>query len=218
MTIRAETREVTPFTRLDFTGVGDLTLTQGESESLVIEADDEVLSEIRSEVRGDTLHIGYKPVGVLKMLFQSGKPIKMRVTMVNINEVSSSGAGTVRAPAIHAERLDLGTSGVGSITVDDVAAETLDVSISGTGSVTVAGKAREQSLCLSGVGSYRAADLHSESARITISGTGSATVWTDDKLDCSLSGVGSLEYYGNPRISQHISGIGRVRSRGAKEQ
>jgi hypothetical protein len=214
MAICTETREVTPFTRLSFAGVGDLTITQGEEVSLVIEADDEVLPEIRSEVRGGTLHIGYKPIGILKMLFQSGKPIKIRLTMVEIAEINSSGAGNVYAPAIRSPQLDLHTSGVGNITVDRLEVERLSISISGTGSVTLKGQAREQKLSLSGVGSYRAGDLQSEQGVVHISGTGSAVLWTTEALEISLSGVGSLEYYGNPRVKQHVSGIGHVNGRG----
>ena len=214
MTIRSQTREVASFSRLNFSGVGELLLSQGERESLVIEADDEVLSEIRSEVRGDTLHIGYKPIGILKMLFQAGKPIRISVTMVNILEVVSSGAGNVHAPAINTSRLVVNTSGVGNIAIDHLTADELDAMISGKGSITVAGKVRQERLSLSGVGSFRAGELESQTALVTIAGTGSALIWAGDSLNVGLSGVGSLEYYGNPRLKQRINGIGRVHSRG----
>jgi hypothetical protein len=216
MAIRTETREVAPFTRLDFAGVGELTVVQGEREALVIEADDEVLSEIRTEVRGDTLHIGYKPVGILKMLFQAGKPIRIAVTAVTIVEISDSGAGNLQSPGISGQRLTLTTSGVGNINIERITADELDVAISGTGSVTVAGKARQQRLSASGVGSYRASDLESDVATVTITGTGSALMWINEILDARLSGVGSLEYYGEPRISQRVSGIGRIHGRGVR--
>lgn len=216
MAIYTETREVAPFTRLSFAGVGDLTITQGDQVSVVIEADDEILPEIRSEVRGETLHIGYKPIGILKMLFQAGKPIRIRVTMVEIAEISNSGAGNIYAPAIRAPQLDLQASGVGSITVDRLTVERLNIGISGTGSVTLVGQAGEQKLSLSGVGSYRAGDLQSEQGIVHISGTGSAVLWTTESLDASLSGVGSLEYYGTPHVRQHISGIGRINGRGVR--
>ena len=216
MTIRIEAREVSSFSRLSFSGVGELWLSQGERESLVIEADDEVLSEIRSEVHGDTLHVGYKPIGILKMLFQAGKPIRINVTMVNIQEVVSSGAGNVHAPAIRTPRLVVNTSGVGNVVIDQLVADELDAIISGTGSITVAGKARQQRLSLSGVGSYRTGEMESQTALVTIAGTGSALIWTGESLEARLSGVGSLEYYGSPRLKQHINGMGRVRSLGDK--
>ncbi len=200
MAIRTETREIGPFSRLNFSGVGELLLSQGERESLAIEADEEVLSEIHSEVRGDTLHIGYKPIGILKMLFQAGKPIRISVTMVNILEVAISGAGNVHAPAVQGGRLIVSTSGVGNIHIDRLTGDELDAIISGTGSITVAGKVRQQRLSLSGVGSYRAGGLESQVGLVTVAGTGSALIWATESLEAGLSGVGSLEYYGNPRL------------------
>ena len=217
MAIRSEAREVGAFSRLNFGGVGELVLNQGDAEMLTIEADEEVLADIRCEVRNDTLYLGYKPVGILKMLFQAGKPIRINVTMVNIVEVTSSGAGNLRAPAINTSQLVLNTSGVGNITVGQLTADELDATISGTGSITLAGQVRRQKLSLSGVGSYRAADLESETAEVSIAGTGSAVVWAVETLEMVLSGVGSLEYYGNPRMQQQITGMSRVRGRGVKQ-
>ena len=47
-----ETREVSNFNAVEFTSFGDLTIQQGERESLTIEAEDNVLREIETVVRG----------------------------------------------------------------------------------------------------------------------------------------------------------------------
>ena len=55
----SETRPVSGFNKLVLKGVGSVILTQGAQESLVIEADPDIRSRIRSEVRDGTLTISY---------------------------------------------------------------------------------------------------------------------------------------------------------------
>lgn len=55
-----EEREVSDFDRVELASDGELMLTQGGSESLIIEAEDNVMSYITSEVRGGTLVLGLK--------------------------------------------------------------------------------------------------------------------------------------------------------------
>ena len=52
-----EEREVEGFREVVFAAIGELMVEQGSTESLVIEAESNVLRRIRTEVRGETLHI-----------------------------------------------------------------------------------------------------------------------------------------------------------------
>ncbi|MEZ4735047.1 MAG: hypothetical protein R3E79_48750 [Caldilineaceae bacterium] len=51
-TVVPEERPVSDFTRVDFTGFGELTLVQGDKEALTIETDDNLLP-IKTTVSGD---------------------------------------------------------------------------------------------------------------------------------------------------------------------
>jgi hypothetical protein len=59
--VRTEERPVQGFTRVELSGIGDLTVTQSGSESLKVEADDNVVPLVTSEVRGNTLVLGLQP-------------------------------------------------------------------------------------------------------------------------------------------------------------
>ena len=48
--VETETRQVSGFTAIDLTGTGEVTIEQGETESLTIEADDNVLPALTSKV------------------------------------------------------------------------------------------------------------------------------------------------------------------------
>ena len=57
--IVSESRPVSGFTKVDLTGYGDLTIDVNGSEALTIEGDDNIVPLVTTEVRGDTLHIGF---------------------------------------------------------------------------------------------------------------------------------------------------------------
>ncbi len=54
-----ETREVSGYDAIEIEGYGNLIITQGETESLEIEAEDNILPHITTKVRNGTLHIRY---------------------------------------------------------------------------------------------------------------------------------------------------------------
>ena len=55
-----ETRAVSGFDQVSLSGQGELIVTQGDQESLEIEAEDNIIAVIETEVRGNTLYIGIK--------------------------------------------------------------------------------------------------------------------------------------------------------------
>ena len=55
-----EERDVSGFDRVHLTGSGVAEIIQGETESLVIEAEDNIMSSIESKVENGTLTLGQK--------------------------------------------------------------------------------------------------------------------------------------------------------------
>src|SRR5512146_347376 len=51
----SESRPVSSFSRVSLRGTGELILSQGNEEALTVEADDNILPYIKTEVRGDEL-------------------------------------------------------------------------------------------------------------------------------------------------------------------
>lgn len=206
-----ETRDVSGFDRLSLAGIGDVILTQGSEESLEIEAEDNILRKITTEVRDGTLYIGYTQRALLPT-----KDIKFYLTMQDISGLEILGISNIRSDEIDTDRLDINISGSGNIEIRTLTAEYLNVNLSGAGNFNAEGKVSEQKANLSGVGNYEVEDLESENATIILAGLGRAVVWVNDSLDVSISGTGSVEYYGSPRVTRNISGLGSVSSRGKK--
>ncbi len=211
--IVSEEREVSGFHAVTLTGTGVVTVEQGDEESLVVEADDNILSLIQTEVRNGTLSLGFKPGATI---VNPSRPIRYLVTVPSLNEVVISGSGTVNVDRVVDERFAATISGSGEMNVDSVTAADVRVTISGSGDVNIAGAAETQDIRVSGSGNYLAGDLASQSADVNISGSGSATIWVAESLDITVSGSGDVSYYGNARVDQQATGSGRIRSLGDK--
>ena len=58
--LETEERDVSGFDEIYFSGMGNLVIEQGDEESLIIEADDNIIDLIETEVRGGELHIKFR--------------------------------------------------------------------------------------------------------------------------------------------------------------
>jgi len=87
---KKEPRQVSGFTGIDASSSFDITVSKGDKESLVIEADDEVMPYVRSEVKNGILNLyldNYKAVKNKKIYI-----LRAAIVMKNLDRVSLSGA------------------------------------------------------------------------------------------------------------------------------
>lgn len=211
----SESRAVSNFNRVALAGMGDLSITQGDTESLTIETDDNLIPLITTRVNNGTLTIGIDTSrGTISII--PSRLIKYTLQVKNLDSIQLSGAGNITMPALKSGALTIGSSGAGNINLSQIAAQSLNATVSGVGNIVLSGQVETQEASLSGLGNYNAADLKSTTSSMTISGAGSATVWAAQSLNIQISGAGSVSYYGSPQVNQKISGAGSVKSLGNK--
>ncbi len=216
----SEKREVRGFTEVAIRAYGDLTLEQnppeGGPEGLVIDADEYLLRRIRSDVRDGRLVLGFQLpwyewlYGWIPWLFLPEKRVRYRLQANRIHGLAISGAGSITAARLRADRCGFAISGAGKIRIDALEAGDLSTSVSGSGDLELAGAARRHEIRISGAGSVKAAGLATRETVVRISGSGGVTVNAQESLDVHISGSGSVRYTGQPRLSQRISGSGRI--------
>jgi hypothetical protein len=170
---------------------------------------------IETEVRGNTLHLGFKSSSRFKS-FNPSDWITFDLILINLNRLDISGAGDIDIEQLKTDKLTINLSGAGSLEIKDLRADELVTQVSGAGSIIISGQVTGQEITHSGVGTFHPDDLRSDTAFIKISGAGSCTVWVLENLDVSVSGLGNVIYFGNPRVSQSVSGLGKVINQGAK--
>lgn len=212
-TLATETRAVDGFDEVAFATVGELTIVQGEAEGLVIEADDNLLPYLTSEVRGGKLYLRAEKDGQ-PVLVNSTRGIRYTLTVRDLTALEHTGAGVVTVTRLNTPALQATLSGAGNLTLNGLKTEALTVRLSGAGTLEASGEAARQEMRLSGVGEYDAAELKSATAEVIVSGAGSATVWVTETLEARISGAGNVRYYGDPKVDENISGLGSLQALG----
>jgi hypothetical protein len=204
-----ETRQVSDFDSIQVDYPARVIISQGNTETLKIEAEDNVLPGLKTEVKGNDLRIYYKS--------QDGKhvnPTKVVVITITAKELSAldfSSAGESTVTGLKSDDLSVSLSGAGNVKLNDITVQKLNVSLSGAGSAAASGAADDLRVNISGFGGFNGKDLQSNTVSVNISGAGSATVHAEDTLSASISGAGSVSYYGSPDVSKEISGVGSVK-------
>jgi hypothetical protein len=204
------------FNKIRCRDYGTLILAQGETPSLLIEVDQELLSELIAEVRGDTLVLGLDEdwlggIGkVITSMFNSAdRKVTYYLTVPDLEKLTISGKINIECEQFKTNNLTLRVSGLGHLSFTHLDCDTLEIIISGRGEFSAAGRAEHQSVRISGSGDYEAPHLNSQSTRIVISGQGNATVRVAENLDITISGLGQVNYHGRPKLRQVISGLGK---------
>jgi hypothetical protein len=210
-----ESRAVSGFNEVRLDGAGRLVITQGESETLEIEAEDNIIDELNSEVSGQTLVLGFQE-RFLRTSILPTRNITYTLTVTDLTSITFNGAGELEMDSLDTPALELVINGAGQINLDDLMADSLTVQISGTGTVNIGGQVTSQSVNIDGAGNYSAEDLQTETTEVDINGLGNGTVWATQTLSITINGGGSLNYYGSPNVTQEINGVGDINNLGDK--
>lgn len=205
-----EEREISNVEGVTLASVGDLRITQGDEEKLVITGDGNVLPLITTEVRNGVLTIGSKSTLWVPVITR----LRYDLTVRDLNSLHLSGAGNAEMDGLETGDLDLAVSGAGNLAIKNLQADQVTAHLSGVGNVELSGKAARQVVTLSGAGNYSGAELETGAADVSLSGLGNATVWATESLDATISGAGNIEYYGDPEVNSKVSGLGDVSGKG----
>jgi hypothetical protein len=211
----SEKREVSAFTSVDVRYPADVTIKQGQTDSVTVETDDNLLPQLSTRVSNGTLIIENSITAWNRRVNPSDK-IVITITVRDLREVDFPSAGEVRIEDIQSDRLKLSVSGAGNVSLIEVGLGECEVNLSGAGSINASGSADSLDVDISGAGSFNGAELKVQSASANISGVGSAVLWVVNDLSTNISGVGSVNYYGSPSVQKNVSGLGKVSGLGDK--
>jgi len=212
--LTTETRAVSGFHRIDVAGEFDVTLVQGSTESVSIEAPASVVSRVVTEVHNGTLEISVRSDrGLWNWLSGRGlsKPVRVTINLRELDRIEGAGAFTLDADTLKVNELRLDVAGACKLRIRDLQAKRIVLDGSGTIKAQIGGAVARQDVDISGAAAYDAAQLVSDEAAVEVSGAGKAVVHAKNSLSVDISGAGVVEYIGEPKLRQTISGIGKVR-------
>ena len=210
----AQEREVTEFSSIQVDYPAQVIVQQGDRQSVLVEAEDNLLPALKTQVHSGVLEVVYESSS--RKHINPTEPVKIMIVVKDLNEMNLTSAVDLVIEGFQAEDLKLSLSGAGNARLTNVSLRNLSVSLSGAGSMSATGTADILALDIRGLGGFNGKQLHGQSANVALSGAGSATLWVDDQLDAQISGAGTVNYYGSANVSQHIYGLGNVTHLGAK--
>jgi hypothetical protein len=216
--VTTEVRAVNPFHRLEINGRADVTLVEGQSESVTVETAARGQPRVLARIENGTLMIDAGDSrrrwwNALIGRRAAATPPRISVAFKSLDAIALSGTVKLTADRISATDLRIAASGGSTVRLDDIDAQSIRIVGSGALKATLAGKVVEQKIEISGAGEVHAERLASQDAVVEVSGAGSIVVNVAKTLRATISGAGSVEYYGDPEVRQSISGVGRVKRR-----
>ena len=182
---KTEKRDLKSFSAIDTTGAYTIDVTCQKPAGVEIEADDNILPLIETEVRDGILFVSNTQP------YHSSKTVSLRITLPELNSIANHGAGEIK--------------------IVDLNSSDLKIDSTGAASVDAAGTAKSIQISSTGAGEIDTSKLHADKAKVDVSGAASVDVYASEQLDVNVSGAGHVSYRGNPKtINKHVSGIGSV--------
>lgn len=200
-------RKIEPFTQLKINGVFNVMITQGEKESLTIEADDNLVDLVETVNEGSVL--------IIKQKKESNfKPTKFNIyiTIKDLVKLETSSVGNIVTKSqLNLKNFDLSSSCVGNI-VFDINCEKFTADIQSVGDLNMKGKTNESIIKNSSVGNINAIDFISDILVLDNNGVGDVEVYAEKEITLLSNGVGNVNYKGNAIVkSIKNKGVGKVR-------
>ncbi len=205
--IITQEREAAEFSKVHLKGSGKVFLTPGETQSLEIKTDDNIMPLVETEVSGKKLTISHGNNRLRPTVFE------VYITIRKLEGIGISGSGDISGESrFMTDSLYAEISGSGDVELE-VLTDFLETRISGSGSVDLAGKAEEFKVSVSGSGKINAFGVDARHVSVQVSGSGNCRVSASESLDARISGSGDVYYRGQPKIDARISGSGSLKSR-----
>ena len=199
-------RSISSFDGIDVGGAFKVFLTQGETEKLVIEADENLMDIIETEVRGSTLKIKTSDD------INGSTKLNIYITFKDLKKLDVSGAcDLIGENKFKLGDLDLDCSGASEMELK-LSAGNITLDCSGASSAELFGSAQSVDLDLSGASKLDAIDLEVAVYNADVSGASGGKIFVTEELSVEVSGAAHLKYKGEPRIMEHdVSGAGSLK-------
>lgn len=209
--LKKETRNVAAFTSLASAGAFDVQINYGNSGSISLEAEENLLPYIETTVEDGELRLGVKKGYNVR----SKKKIQVTVSMTRMTGLKVAGSGNVEGSGDFSNdgTTKISVAGSGDVKLNFGRFNQLEVSISGSGNMKLKGRETSKiTAAVSGSGNIDAYDVTANEVTAKVSGSGNVNVTANRSVDAAISGSGNVNYKGSASdIKQKTSGSGKVR-------
>ena len=187
--------EISGFDKVEVSDAFKVEISQGETFSVVVRLDDNLLQYLEVVKRGSTLKIGLTTNRIVRDSTQEAE-----VTMPGLTGLDLSGASQATITGFQsANPFDADVSGASHLR-GDIEAGNARFDVSGASHVTFRGSAGDVTVDASGASSVDLADFPGADASVKAGGASEITVNASGTLDVDASGASNVYYAGSPTL------------------
>lgn len=190
-----EDRNISGFAGVHVSSGIDVYLSEGDDFEVRVEADENLMEVILTEVKGNMLVVRTDRYGIRR-----AKSKRVHVTLPDLEELKISSAGDCvgRTPFTCDDlRLDISSAGDLSLEVE---ADRIDLDISSSGDAKIEGSAKILNVSLSSAGDLHAFDLIADKVDVNVSSAGDARVHATEEISMNASSAGNIYYRGGAEV------------------
>ena len=174
------TRECRTFDEIEALGSIDIVVRIGDTHSVVVTGDDNLIEYVLTEVKGDRLHIRLDNGS-----YNLNKPLIVTVTL----------------PALEHAQL----TGSGDVSITGLEQDSISLVVVGSGDVTASGRVNDLEAHVTGSGDMELRGLRARSVEATVQGSGDLSLTAEEKLNASVQGSGDIDYWGGPQDLEKVT-------------
>lgn len=208
--LKKETRTLPGnYTAISSSGSWDVVVAYGESSSIQVEGDENLLPYIETNLEQGRLEIRSKKGANIR----SRNKITLYVSVTRLTGIFLSGSGNITGEGKFSNEgsTEFRVSGSGNVKLAFHLIRKAELGISGSGNIQLSGTATEVSVRISGSGNADCSNLVSDNASASISGSGNAKLNANASVEAHISGSGTVTYRGAASdIRKHLNGSGKV--------
>ncbi len=187
-----EDRTVKSFTKVSLSGGIDLTIEQGNSKTISVEASENAIEYLVTEVKN----------GELKIYFDKNirrvKKAHVFISVNNLEKISASGGSDIESKGkLKFDELAIHSSGGSDIELD-LEVRHLDCHTSGGSDVDLDGSAETLELHASGGSDFNGFNFKTREAKVSASGGSDSNVYASESIEVSASGASDVNFKGDP--------------------
>ncbi|MFC1730692.1 head GIN domain-containing protein [candidate division KSB1 bacterium] len=199
-------RKVSSFDKLKIGSALDIVLSQGDKEMVVVEAPENIIEKIITEVRGSELVIR------VQQHTKNLNNVKITIFFKDLEAMNISGAVDVENEGtMKFQKLEMSISGASNVDFK-MNVDKLALIISGASDLTLIGTAESAKIEVSGASETKGLDFIIQDAMVEASGASEVSINAKESLAVEISGASTVTYKeGPPVFKSHVTGGGSLR-------
>ena len=180
-------REVASFTSVAAEGAFDIEIVCQKTLDIEVEADDNILPLVSTEVRNNVLWV--KPTSN----YSAEDAPKIKIKVPDIQAFSADGAGKIQISGVNNDKLQ--------------------ISLDGAPNLTASGTTKMVGIDTNGAAKIDTHNLRADHAIVDSKGVSKVDLGISNQLDVNVSGPSHVTYSGDPIVNKTVHGPGKVEKR-----